>query len=92
MVEVVPTEGWHVSHDVSKPSVQANDDEDHNETVPVTFIYPLSPAVRLEALNLSTDILKDQSYKFLLLQNWWICTVEPFLMVLDCDSVFLTKL
>lgn len=38
MVEVVSGEGWHVSLDVSKSSVQANDDEDHNGTVPVTYL------------------------------------------------------
>lgn len=46
MVEVISREGRHVSHDVSKCSVQANDDDDHNEIVPMNFLYPLSPIVR----------------------------------------------
>lgn len=38
--------------------------------------------------------MRDQSYKYGVLQSWWIYIyiVESFLMVLDCDSVPLTQL
>lgn len=50
------TEALHVSHGVSKFTVQVNDEEEHDRSIPMSFLYLFS-SLSSEALNSSTGML-----------------------------------